>query len=410
MQEQDPTPAQTEDIDLDFTPANEGNAEPPLVDTPPLVDGVPVVNQVPTNDGVRRSHRVCTQAKPLYTPAMTRKKYSFATTILGARMLGNEAYEYNQVVSYNFMQQLSVKAALREWGHEVRVAGEKETLQLHWRETFTPKRMSELTNDKRPKVLQSHMFAVRKCTGETKARMVAGGNLQRGHVTKEESSSPTVSTKSVLLTLIVDALEEQDITIIDIPNAFIQTQVQDAKDRVIIRIAGVIVNWLVKAAPKVYAKYVAVNSRGEKSLLVECFNAIYGTMVAGLLYYHKFSRSLEKRGLVMNPYDPCVWNKTNKGKQITICFCVDDCKISHVSKKVVDYNVAWLREEYESIFTDGTGKMNVARGNVHIYLGMMLVFTTPKLVKVTMMGPRGAHCTASTSTAGPLQDGSCSQI
>jgi hypothetical protein len=220
------------------------------------------------------------------------------------------------------------------------------------------------------------MFVVRKRTGETKARVVAVGNLQRGHVTKEESSSPTVSTKSVLLTSIVDALEEQDVAIIDIPNAFIQMRVQDAKDRVIICITGVIVDWLVKAAPKVYAKYVAVNSRGEKSLLVECFNASYGTMVAGLLYYRKFSISLQKRGFVMNPYDPCVWNKTIKGKQITICFHVDDCKISHVGEKVVDYTVAWLWEEYESIFTDGTGKMKVARGKLDTYLGMMLDFTT----------------------------------
>ena len=135
--------------------------------------------------------------------------------------------------------------------------------------------MSELTNNQRSKVLQSHMFVVRKRTGETKARVVAGGNLQRGHVTKEESSSPTVSTESVLLTSIIDALEERDVAIIDIPNAFIQTQVQDAKDRVIIRITGVIVDWMVKAAPKVYATYVAVNSKGEKSLLVECFNAIW---------------------------------------------------------------------------------------------------------------------------------------
>jgi len=244
---------------------------------------------------------------------MTGKKYSFATTMLGARMLGNKAFECNQVVSYSFMQQLSVKAALREWGNEARAADEKETSQLHWRETFVPKRMSELTNEQLSKVLQSHMFVVSKCTGETKARVVAGGNLQRGHVTKEESSSPTVSTESVLLTSTVDALKEQDVAIIDIPNAFIQTRVQDAKDRVIIRITGVIVDWLVKAAPKVYAKYVAVNNRKEKSLLVECFNAIYGTMVAGLLYYRKFSRSLQKRGFIMNPYDSCVWNKTIKG-------------------------------------------------------------------------------------------------
>ncbi len=103
------------------------------------------------------------------------------------------------------------------------------------------------------------------------------------------------------------------------------------------------------------------------------------------MYYHKFSSSLEKRGFVMNPYDPCVWNKTIKGKQITICFHVDNCKISHVREKVVYYTVAWLRDEYESIFTNGTGKTKVAQGKVHTYLGMMLDFATPKLVKVTMI-------------------------
>jgi hypothetical protein len=203
-------------------------------------------------------------------------------------------------------------------------------------------------------------------------------------VTKEESSSPTVSTESVLLTSIVDAQEGREVAVIDIPNAFIQTRVQDAKDRVIIRITGVIVDWLVKAAPNVYASYVATNKRGEKSLLVECYNAIYGTMVAGLLYYRKFTSSLKKRGFVMNPYDPCVWNKTIKGKQLTICFHVDDCKISHVMVRVVDYTIEWLRKEYESIFTDGTGKMKVARGKVHTYVGMTLDFTTSKIVKVTM--------------------------
>jgi hypothetical protein len=157
--------------------------------------------------------------------------------------------------------------------HTGRIIGDVINKEIY--DNNEPKGMSELTNDQRLKVLQSHMFVVRKRTGETKARMVAGGNLQQGHVTKEESSSPTVSTESVLLTSIVDALEERDVAIINIPNAFTQTRVQDAKDHIIISMTGVIVDWLVNAAPKVYAKYVAVNSRGEKSLLVECFNAIY---------------------------------------------------------------------------------------------------------------------------------------
>ncbi len=47
--------------------------------------------------------------------------------------------------------------------------------------------------------------------------------------------------------------------------------------------------------------------------------------------------------------------------------------------------IAWLRQEYESIFTDGSVKMKVARGKVHKYLGMMLDFATAKVVKVTMI-------------------------
>jgi hypothetical protein len=67
------------------------------------------------------------------------------------------------------------------------------------------------------------MFIGQKRTGETKARMAAGGNTQRGHVTKEKSSSPTVSTKAVLLTSIVDARKGRDVAVVDIPNVFIQT-------------------------------------------------------------------------------------------------------------------------------------------------------------------------------------------
>ncbi len=80
----------------------------------------------------------------------------------------------------------------------------------------------------------------------------------------------------------------------------------DAKNCVIICITGVIVDWLVKVSPKVYASYVTPNSKGVNSLLVECYNAIDGTMVAGLLYYHKFSSSLKNRGFTVNPYDSCV--------------------------------------------------------------------------------------------------------
>ncbi len=83
-------------------------------------------------------------------------------------------------------------------------------------------------------------------------------------------------------------------------------------------------------------------------------------MIAGLLYYRKFSESLTEQRCVENAYDPCVWNKMIKGKQPTICLHVDDCKISHKSVKVNNNTIKWLRRDYKSIFTDGSGKMKVA--------------------------------------------------
>ena len=94
-----------------------------------------------------------------------------------------------------------------------------------------------------------------------------------------------MSTNSVLLTTIVDVKEHCNVAIIDIPNAFIQTVVEDNKDRVIMRIRGHMVDVLVKVAPTVYGPYVSTDKQGRKQLLVECLNAIYGTMVAILLYY-----------------------------------------------------------------------------------------------------------------------------
>jgi hypothetical protein len=219
---------------------------------------------------------------------------------------------------------MSLKAALKQRGSDAEKAGIKEVKQLHGRDTFVPKHYSELTSNEKYKVLESHMFIVKKRSGDTESRLVVGGNNQWDYLTKEDSSLPTVATESVLITSIVDAAEKRDVAIIDIPNAFIQTRVANKKDRVIIRIRGVLVEWVTKTAPEVYNKYVTSDKKGDKVLLVEYMNAIYGTMVAGLLYYRKFADNLDQKKFTKNQYDPCVWNKIIEGKQCTICFHVDD--------------------------------------------------------------------------------------
>ncbi len=58
---------------------------------------------------------------------------------------------------------------------------------------------------------------------------------------------------------------------------------------------------LVSIAPDVCGPYVWENKKGEKVLLVQCMNALYGTMVASLLYYKNFVSSLKKEGFLLNP-------------------------------------------------------------------------------------------------------------
>ncbi len=139
-----------------------------------------------------------------------------------------------------------------------------------------------------------------------------------------------------MLTCIIAATKKRDVAVVDIPNAFIQTVVENEKDRAFIRIRGPVVVILGSIAPDVYGPYVMVGKKGEKQLLVQCLTALYGAMVASLLYYKKFVTSLKLNGFRLNPYDPCMANKQVKGEQLTVCFHVDDCKILHIIPKVVD--------------------------------------------------------------------------
>ena len=61
--------------------------------------------------------------------------------------------------------------------------------------------------------------------------MIAGGNKQRGTIEKEDAASQTAALESVLLTSTIDAAEERDVAVIDIPNSFIQTRIRTTKTR-----------------------------------------------------------------------------------------------------------------------------------------------------------------------------------
>ena len=80
-------------------------------------------------------------------------------------------------------------------------------------------------------------------------------------------------------------------------------------------------------------------------------------------------------GFESNPYDLCVANSIIDGSQCTICWYVDDNKISHKSPAVVDKVIQCIESKF--------GKMSTTRGNVHEFLGMHIQFKDKK-VKINM--------------------------
>jgi hypothetical protein len=347
---------------------------------------VPIGSSSPAK---RRSTRMAKKPSA-YTPSMTGNKYAVDLTQIVASLRGSKnalsmaqmsvklilpgVHRKSNTVGM-IMAQLSMKASIKKWGAEAEYAINKDMKQLPWRDLYKPKHWHGLTKKQKKQVLESHIFVEQKRDGKIKAQKVIGGNKQCDYITKEDVR--TVSAEAVMLTFIIDAVEDRDIAVVDIPNAFAQTVVseEDSEHRVIVRIRGPLFDILVLIAPDVYGPYVSTNKSGQKVLIVECLNAEYGTMVAALLYYKKFVKSLTTKGFKLNPYHGCAANKTVNGKQITICVHVDDCKISHASIKVVDESIDWLQAKYESIFEDGSGEMKVHRGKVHKYLGMSLDFS-----------------------------------
>ena len=80
----------------------------------------------------------------------------------------------------------------------------------------------------------------------------------------------------------------------------------------------------------------------------------------------------------VNPYDPCVANKTVNGSQMTMMWHVDDLKVSHKESTEVTKCIIALGR----MLCDG---LSVTRGKVHSYPGMCFNYSTKGDVMQSMI-------------------------
>jgi hypothetical protein len=269
----------------------------------------------------------------------------------------------------------SMGAGIKKFKERGEAGVTKELTQMHDMDVFRPVARELLTKEERTKALSSLMFLKEKWDQSVKAQMCADGWKQRGDWTKQETTLPTVSTEAVFITAVIDAHEECDVACFDIPSAFLHA---DSDEDITMILKGRLAELMVKVAPNLYRKYISVVAKGSAILYIEMQKAIYGLLRSALLIYKKLVSNLESTGFKVNPYDTCIANKTVNGTQMTVCWHVDNLKVSHVDPKEVTKFGEWLSKIYGvSVATH--------RGIVHDYLGMIFDFSEKGKVMINMI-------------------------
>ena len=297
----------------------------------------------------------------------------------------SHAYVLNTITSYSNIEptkstpQYGFNRGLKEFGELGYEATVKELddnlLGMGAVKMLMP---TELNYSIRCEALSYLMFLKRKRCGKIKARGCADGRPQREYISKDESSSPTVSIYALMTSCLMDAIEGRKVATCDIPGAFLQADWPMDRD-CYLKFEGAMVSMICDINPE-YKKNIVYGKNGKKYVYAKLTKAVYGTLLGAILFYKKLSAQLVEWGYEPNCYDHCTFNKMIDGNQITIQFHVDDLKISHVKQSVIDSVLTDLNNKF------GTAKKPLAAttGDIHDYLGITIDYSEKGKVKFTM--------------------------
>ena len=289
---------------------------------------------------------------------------------------------YEKALNVMFTQ-MSVKQGIKMFGQKAIAAIFEDLKQLNdgvllGKPVIVPILFETLTDNDQKEALEAVNLIAQKRCGCIKGRTCANGARQRKYIKDIDSfASMTASLEAIMSTLMIDAFEERDIAVADVPGAYLHAEFLSHKN-VVLKLNGVYVDIMCNVNPE-YKKHIMYKTtkKGKKlkCLYVKVLRALYGCLESALLWYDLYSLTLCKMGFKINDYDKCVANKVINGNQCTIVFYVDDNKISHVEPQVVSNIISELSEHF--------GKLPVSRGKKHDYLGMDIKIKN-KLVYISM--------------------------
>lgn len=132
------------------------------------------------------------------------------------------------------------------------------------------------------------MFLKQKQSGKLKAHGCANRQPQREYVSKDNSSSPTISIYTLMAKCVMSAMEEWKVVTCDVPGSFLQSDWLDDND-CYIKFEGMMVKMLCEIDPKYRSKVLYTKDRKRKFLYGKLVKAVYRTFLGAILFCNKLS-------------------------------------------------------------------------------------------------------------------------
>ena len=177
------------------------------------------------------------------------------------------------------LTQMTAKAGIRRYRDAACDAMRAEFRQLDQKGVFEPIMAQDLTREVRAQALRC-IIKEKRC-GKIKGRSYVCGWTPAEELYKQsETSSPTASSDTIMLTLVViDALENRDVATADVAGAYLNAEMNDY---VLMRLEGEDVDLMCDVNPS-YKAYVHRSRNGKKTLFLCLARALYSCVQSALL-------------------------------------------------------------------------------------------------------------------------------
>lgn len=203
-------------------------------------------------------------------------------------------YQFFQVaVKTTFLSaQMNARKGFKRFGEQAIAAMIKEFEQLDCcafpgKPVVEPVDFDTITEEEMKLAMEAVNLIKEKKGGTVKGRTCTNGSQQRKYLSYDDSvASPTVSTKGMFGTFMIDAYECRVIGISDIPSAYLHAEMEHTDHRVLLVLRDEFVDLMCKVNSK-YLDYVRVIN-GQKVLYLKVLRALYGCIKSALLWYQLF--------------------------------------------------------------------------------------------------------------------------